>query len=310
MQLLDLKLNIAENLNQLSADGATIAGGRVTEAGITRKINQIYRDDLFPMLSDRFPQDFEQETYPQATYSATGTGSSSSTGTTLVATTGIFDNTMEGFTVENATDSTTAEIVTYTNTTTVTLDTTIGDTWDGDTIYVRGNEYVLGGETTDIKEIRQVLIKYTSTDDWTECKRMNKEDAVVVDENQFSTSEPVFYLTTIDVSGVLQQGIGFMPYPTSYAGKFKVVYIEKPAALSSATDTTMLQNIGIDQVIVDGVTAWGYSITEKWKAADRYRTFFQEGKRNLLTNYKPKQRSGPKHIGVNPYYLLYRNRQI
>lgn len=312
MQLSDLKLNIAEYLNQLDRDGSTIVEGRVTSASITRKINQIYRDELFPMLSDRYPQDFEQETYPQSTYTATGTVDSTSTGTTLVATTGIFDNTMEGFTVENTTDSSTREISTYTNATQVTVDSAIDDDWDGDTIYVRGNEFVLGGETTDIKEIRQVFIKYSSGDSyWKECRRLNREDALRVrDEGSYSTGDPVFYLTTIDVDGVLKQGIGFLPYPTSYAGKFKVVYIEKPTALSSDTDTTMLGNIGIDQVIIDGVVAWGFAVQEKWKSADRYRNLYQEGKKLLLTNYKPKSRSGPTHIGVNPYYFLNRSRSI
>jgi len=62
------------------------------------------------------------------------TASSSSTGTTLVSSTAVFQSGMVGMTVVNTTDTATAVITAFTDTTTVTLDTSIGDDWDGDSI--------------------------------------------------------------------------------------------------------------------------------------------------------------------------------
>ncbi len=67
---------------------------------------------------------------------ASGTADAASTGTTLVATTSIFTEKMVGHTVFNTTDSTNAQITAYTSATQVTVDTTIGDTWDTDAIEV------------------------------------------------------------------------------------------------------------------------------------------------------------------------------
>src|SRR5689334_12416347 len=161
----EMKDRIARNLNQLNGtDESTIINGIITETWIDNEINYIYRNEIAQLLSDKFPNDFTAKTTATHLYTATGTVSASSTSTTLVATTSIFTNGMVGFTVQNSTDDETAVITAYTNATTVTLDTTIGDTWDGDTIYVLGNEYSLGGSAATLKEVKNVWIKYLSTD--------------------------------------------------------------------------------------------------------------------------------------------------
>lgn len=63
------------------------------------------------------------------------TASSSSSGSTLVSTTSVFIPNDVGKQLLNVTDGYTSAFITgYTSPTTVTLDTAIGDTWDGDTI--------------------------------------------------------------------------------------------------------------------------------------------------------------------------------
>lgn len=75
------------------------------------------------------------------------TVSASSTGSTLVADTEIFNSGMVGLTVSNTTDGTTRVITAYTNATTVTVDSAINDTWDTDTIkmYVEGKYLASNG---------------------------------------------------------------------------------------------------------------------------------------------------------------------
>lgn len=62
------------------------------------------------------------------------TASASSTGSTLVASTAIFNSGMVGMTISNTTDGTTRTVTAFTNSTTVTVNSAINDTWDGDTI--------------------------------------------------------------------------------------------------------------------------------------------------------------------------------
>jgi hypothetical protein len=70
----------------------------------------------------------------------TGTVNATSTASTLVATAAIFTSAMVGRQVKNTTDTTYRTITGYTNTTTVTVDNVIADTWDGDAISI-GNYY-------------------------------------------------------------------------------------------------------------------------------------------------------------------------
>lgn len=78
-----------------------------------------------------------QDTTPTT---VTDTASSSSTGSTLVATGNIFTLSMVGRQVKNTTDNTYRVITGYTNATTVTVDVAINNDWDGDAISV-GNFY-------------------------------------------------------------------------------------------------------------------------------------------------------------------------
>lgn len=66
----------------------------------------------------------------------TGTVDASSSGTTLIATSGIFTSGMVGFTIFNTTDTSSAVITAFTSSTTVELGTSIGNTWDGDAIAI------------------------------------------------------------------------------------------------------------------------------------------------------------------------------
>lgn len=63
--------------------------------------------------------------------------SSSSTGYSLVSTTSVFNSNMVGNRVFNKTDGTSAIITEYVSATNVILGSSIGDTWDGDEIYMK-----------------------------------------------------------------------------------------------------------------------------------------------------------------------------
>jgi hypothetical protein len=287
MDLTTMKKRVASNIGQLASDASTIIDSSVTGTEIGQRINELYREELFPFFARKYPEDFWHETYPLATYTATGTVSASSTGTTLVASTSIFNNSMEGFTVYNATDSESAVISSYTSGTTVTLDTTIDDDWDGDTIYILGNEYTFGGDAADLFTVARVGIKYSSSDTYFKtCELTKKRDAYLEGSETYSKVSPLFYRTTITVNNIPKQAIGILPFPDHYAGRLVVWYVERPPELG-ASDEPMLTIQGISEVLVNGVSAWAFAKLKMWEESERYQQKYERGKVDILKSYKP-----------------------
>lgn len=94
---------------------------------------------------------FYTDPFTHTFHSATDTAAAGSTAATLVATTsGTFEPDMVGAIAYNTTDGAMAMITAYTSGTQVTLDTTINDTWDGDTFYVLQNNFKLDNACTGI----------------------------------------------------------------------------------------------------------------------------------------------------------------
>ena len=77
-----------------------------------------------------------------------GVVDAASTASTLVATTGIFTAAMVNRYVHNTTDNTFRKITGFTNTTTVTVDVAINNTWDGDSITVLQTNCIDNIDTT------------------------------------------------------------------------------------------------------------------------------------------------------------------
>lgn len=312
-----MKTRIARHLGMLSSDGSTIIEGKITSTDLDNDINYVYREVLFPLLADKFPEDFSQPTYPQSTYVTYGTVDASSTGTQLVTTTNVFANSMEGFQVYNATDDAYATIVTYVSATTVNLDETIGNTWDGDLIYVLGNEFAFGGSMTDAKDILGVAIKYTnSATEWTVCEQVKKQD-VIYEKGRYNTLNPKWYPVTIDVAGVPTQGIGIVPFPTNYDGQFQITYTERPPELDGDSKEPTLKVQGIGEPIINGVVAIGKRMQELFDEAPNFEEIdpvtgriLPKGTRALINTYRPRSRGGSRSIRLSRRWDSMRRRGI
>lgn len=313
MQLQDIEKRVAENIGSLT-EGDTIASGRVSQTDIRNFINDVYRETpVFMYLSDKIPHQYKRKTQPFSTYTATGTASTS--GTTLTATTDIFNNSMLEMYVENPTTGEKIKIESYTSETVVTLETAPTTAWSADTIYVLGDTFSFGGDTTDIKEVVKVEMKYSSTDTkWTELTREDEEDLARDGSESYSVNDPKWSQTSIveeDGSGNLirREAITLTPAPTSYLGKIRFTYIERPVALSTSTDEPILSVQGLSQVLVNGATYRALVIEERYEAAANYIEFhprtrqkFPEGTLALVGYYKPKNRSGAKRLKLSPHF--------
>jgi hypothetical protein len=292
MTFINIKKRIASNIGYVDSSGDLLASKDITATDLDNWINDRYIDDLFSILSSQYPEDFTQLGRLNF-YKTTGTVSSSSTSTTLVATGNIFNNGMVGDRVYNSTDDELAEITAYTAATTVTLDTTIGDDWDGDTIYVLGHEFGLGGNATDLRSILRVSVKYDSDDDnYTTCRYSSKSKLLQDGDENYYESSPVWYPTTVDISSVPTTAIGILPEASkNVTSGIEIEYIEQPSAMSSDSDVPRLP-LGAHSTLVFGGTADALRKLMRLDEADRFEQLYQAGKQEMITSYLLTRGSG------------------
>ena len=276
---------VASNIGYVDSSGAILASKDITSTDISNWINNRYIDDLFSILSSQYPEDFTQLGKLNF-YKTTGTVSAASTSTTLVATGNIFNNGMVGDKVYNSTDEELAIITAYTSATTVTIDTEIDDDWDGDTIYILGHEFGLGGNATDIRSILSVAVKYDSDEvNYTTCSQVNKNKAFQSGDEVYYQSYPVWYPTTVDISSVPTSAIGILPEASeNVASGIQLEYIEQPAALSADADVPRLP-LGSQSILVYGATADALRKLMRLDEADRFEQLYQAGKNEMVATY-------------------------
>lgn len=296
MQFLTIKKRVAVNIGYVDSSGDILIGKDITETDIGNWVNDRYLDDLIPKLTEDYPEDFEVVSIGSL-YKDTGTVAAGSTGTTLVATTAIFNSGMVGDTVYNSTDEETAEITAYTNTTTVTLDTTIGDTWDGDTIYILGHEFALGGDATDVRYIREVGVKYDSNDDYYRVAQYRDQNDLFKDGSEiYSEANPFWYLTTTMVDSVPTTTIGILPEASEpLANSLKLRYVQLPASLSGDTDVPRLP-LGSHSILVYGATADAYRRLNMTDKANDFEELYRAGADQMITSYALTRGSEPRRI--------------
>jgi hypothetical protein len=315
MQFITQQRQVAQAIGSLASDGTTITGGRVTQTDIQNYINIYYREILFDVLSDKFPLDFRRITYPYDTYTAVGVVDATTTGTSLVTTSSIFTNSMEGYVVQNPTDGATRTLKTYVSGTEFTLDSAVDDDWDGDTIYVLGNVFSFGGDTTDLKEIIEVAVKYASTDsDWTVAQRIDREDAFRIGSETYHKSAPIWSpLSLVEIDGASNEkrrpAIELNPAPDDYQGKLRITYVERPKAMSEDTDEPVLTVQGLSQVLINGAISWAlktegrHEEAQMWEEGDpKTGAIWPKGTMAMIRSYKPRNRSGAGRIPLSNFY--------
>lgn len=296
MTFTNIKKRIGSNIGYVDSSGDILASKDITATDIGNWVNDRYIDDLFSTLSSQYPEDFTQVGKLNF-YKGTGTVDAASTSTTLVTTGNVFNNGMVGDTVYNSTDDSKAVIESYTSATTVTLDTEIGDDWDGDTIYVLGHEFGLGGNATDLRSILRVGVKHSDDDSYyTTCRYVPKNELYEHGNEVYYHTGPVWYPTTVDISGVMTTAIGILPEADEpVANGIELEYIEQPAALSADADVPRLPN-GAHSVLVFGGTADALRKLMRLDEADRFEQLYQAGKMEMITTYLLTRGSGTPRV--------------
>jgi hypothetical protein len=301
MSLLEMTTEIARNLVILSDDESTIISSKVTETGIHAIINRIYRDRIAQSLIDKYPGDFTQQTYQRGLYRASFTVSTQ-VGAVITSGSAVFSNRDQEFYIQNPTTSEIILVKTFTNATTIELNSEPSTSWVGNTCYILDNEFLFDGDASDAREITEVLVKYRSTERYyTRAERRNLSSLSPLSAQEFNSSYPIWYITTIQTSEGNSRGFGILPFPTTYDGLLEIRYTERPDKLINDSDELQLRVAGLEEVIILGGTAWGYRMLGDRGSAQEYQADYNAAFKDLINSYKPKSRSGPSRIRFSGY---------
>lgn len=298
-----LKKKVGKKIKYYDDTNGWKTGRDVTEDDIGEFINEVYIEELFPAFAARYPHMFRQTGYLDS-WIVSGTVHSSSTGSTLIATSSIFTNGMVGLKVYNETDEETVEITGYTSGTTVTIDTTIDDTWDGDTIYIIGKEFSFGGDATDLFSVESISVKYDSADTtYNKAELRELEDLYPVGDEIGTQSNPFSYLTVIKTSSGLKQGFGVFPQLDEKVSKAIFInYIAKPVALSADGDIPIIPT---QSSLICGATVKCFENMQNFSKANYWLGKYELAQKRDLSRYRPKTSSRLRKIRIsgNAYLL-------
>jgi hypothetical protein len=291
MQFSEIKLQIAENIGYDDGAGAITTGGDITEAMLNRIVNRKYYD-LFTMLAEKYPEDHTEEAL--ANFYKDGSTVSSGSSTTLTINDAAFTSSMIGDKVYNSTQGVTVEITAFTSTTVVTVDAAVDD-WDsGDTVFILGYEFPLGGDATDSRYVTEVGVKYSTSDtEFIDCDPSRKSDVNRWITQQrsdfFSQYDPVWYPTSAFTKSLGEpsftgSGLNDLTVSGTYTGSANATYyVEIDGASTpdtfkwsndngSSFEATTVAITGAAQTLENGISitfaaTTGHTSTEYWTFA-------------------------------------------
>lgn len=331
MNFKSIYTEVARNLSLLGSDDISITPqGRVTLGGIKVQINLLYQDRIINYLIARFPLEFEQTTYPLQTYRTNFVVSASSTGTTLISTTPVFNNSDEGYIIQFVQGSiftgptapaaySQCKIIQYINNTTVVIDQTFNTGWIGLTSFILGNEFEFNGDALNCKEIISLFYQFQPNSIPIQATLRQKSDMPYFKILGFSQEASVWYRTTHLVNGQAVRAVGIAPIPTDYRGTIIMNYTRRPAALVNDSDIPQLEISGISNVLINGTTAWGLRILGRKEEAQDYeegtmlnnvRTRDPLGLKEMLKNFVPINRGRPAKLRLSERYISLQRRSI
>jgi hypothetical protein len=300
MTLSNLSLEVGRNLGYLNAArDAWITNRGIIEADVKAWINFVYRDDLFLSLASRHKWYFEQEA-TFTSYIATGSIDSVST-TTLVATTAIFNNAMEGLYVYNETQEESAIVSAYVSTTQLTMESDVS-TWEaGDTIYVMGQEFIIG-DADDLVGIEFVGLKYSSANtDYAVAEKRTKDELQDPGDLTYSESFPKWYNITLLDDTTRKWGIGIYPAFQDSTATGVIRYIKKPDTLTDDLEPFL----PVDDLLIAGATKKAYQAMQDAEGIAIWGSEYTRLKGEFVMNFNPsKYGSSPRIRQTRRMYNL------
>lgn len=162
-------------------------------------------------------------------------------------------------------------------------------------------DYTFGGDATDVLAITWLGIKYSSTDTFfRKAVPRSYPDTLLIGNETFDESAPVYYRITKKVSGTPTNGIRIDPAPDdNITAGLKLMYIEKPAELSSDSDSPARIPADLHKWIVLGASVNCFYKLEQDNRAEKMESRFQGKLLEFVSNTQTTNGDGVRTI--KPY---------
>jgi hypothetical protein len=280
MTFIQQKKRAAKELNLLDSSSAILTGRDITEDDLGDAINEAYLD-VVNTIAIQYPFLYQVTSYT-ANYSRTSTVSTNIT-TALVITDAEFVSGDVGSSIYNYTTSEYSKITSYTNTTTVTLETEMGWT-AGDVVYILEKEFTFGGDATDYISNIALKARYSTTGEYSQADmklfKYNTSDYASERLPFYTLKQMVTDTSTIQ---------GFQLFPLFTTPDTKAIYIEYlqlPSLLSADGDTSTLP-LGLDDFLYWKAVEYGAVQRNDSNKIAYAQQEYEKGKTRLLNNFRP-----------------------
>lgn len=286
MTFLEIQKRVGKNIKRYDdTNGWKSSPADILQDDVKELINEIYLEELVPLFINKYPQDF-RTTARADSWVANGTASAGLTSNTITTTTNIFANAMVGLYIRNETDNTSTKIIRYNaaNSVDVQLDDT--STWSNDSVYVLGQEFTFGGDTTDIYQLENIKIKYSSTDTYARAATIvNKPQLFRYGWEIGSQQAPTAYLTSLLINGVLTSGVGILPaFQNKVTGAIEVgVLVRPPVLVADAT----VPRLPVASALIAGATARAFENKHDFEKAAFWEARYEKKTKESLSRYVP-----------------------
>lgn len=295
MTLTEIRKRVASNIGYVDSSGDVLTGKNITSTDIDNWINDRYLDDLLITLATQYPEDYERIA-KTTFYKAAGTIATISD-TTLTSSDITFDTSMTGDRIYNSTQGNYEEIDSRTSSSEIELDAAQSSWEVGDTIYVLGHQFAIGGDATDLRHIRQVSVKYNSDDAYYKtCNYKDHNDLFKTGNETYSESNPVWYITSCSVAGVLTTVLGILPEASeNVSDGIRIRYVEVQPAMSADSDIPRLP-VGSHSILVKGTTADAFRKMLMFDKAKDWESLYQKARSEMVTEYALTRSSTPPRV--------------
>ena len=301
MNFLTLKRKVARLLNILDeSDNTIMQDADISETSIGVSLNDAYVEDVVPTLKSQYPEFFRRRSY-LPNYTQQSTVDSSSTGTNLVSTDNIFDVGYIGQYVHNVDLDTSAKILAFNSSTSVTLDATIGDDWDGDIIRIIDDWIPIEGDAiNDFVEPLKVKTRYSSTDTrYITVTPGSDNDLDYYGYEVHSQADPEYAIGAVVVDEVKIDAVKIYPgFQKSDDKAIKLTYTESPVRMKSDDDEPRLP-IGHHEFLVWKAASDGLFARGDFNASDRADAKYELGKERMIQTYRPTSINRAVPIKIN-----------
>ena len=259
------------NLGILSTNNETVIEGIITQKGLLDELNRIYTNQVCQFLMSKSRDEFVVEAR-HPTYRQDFIVQSVDLGSkTLVASTGVFGTADLDFFIYNSVTKTQVKIKSYINSQTIEYDGVLDSTWTNDLCYILSNIIILDGDISSYRDIIKVEIKRSSVDTLLDAKHetVRNQKVMTAPFNYTNVLYPVYSLTSIPFNNVVKSCLVYAPTPIDITGEVRINYIAQPEALQMS-DTPRFDNMGVSDILINGLTAWGWKVLGDFGKASAY----------------------------------------